>query len=69
MPINHQNYQSYTLRLWRSEESSPWRFSLIHISSGRELHFASLAELMVFLNQNISLPQRRDLPSDAAIKL
>jgi hypothetical protein len=68
MSINQQNYQSYTLRLWRSEESSPWRFSLIDVFSGQELHFARLVELIAFLNQHMALLQKPDFPSEITVK-
>jgi len=48
-----QRYVSYLLRLWQveSQEGPAWRASLEHASTGERRGFASLADLIAFLEQ------------------
>ena len=44
------DYRSYLLRLYRVQKAS-WRASLLVPPGGEPLHFASLSELVAFLEQ------------------
>jgi hypothetical protein len=48
-PRSH--YQSYVLRLWRSNEGEPWRVMLERIDSHERLGFADLEGLFAFLKR------------------
>jgi hypothetical protein len=46
----HMNdYHAYLLRLWREEESLPWRAELVSPQTGEKRHFASSGQLFEFL--------------------
>lgn len=45
------NYLSYLLRLWRTEESNPWRASLEDSRTGERVGFGSLEGLFAFLRE------------------
>ena len=51
MPLNECDYQSYLLRIWlvKSEDAYSWRASLEDVKTGELLGFASLDELVAFL--------------------
>ena len=44
------DYHAYLLRLWREEESLPWRAELVSPQTGEKRHFASQGQLLEFLN-------------------
>jgi hypothetical protein len=46
------NYQAFLLRIWREHETAPWRASLENPQLGKRLNFASMAELMAFLDRS-----------------
>jgi hypothetical protein len=48
---SRDNYYAYLLRIWREDQQSPWRASLQEAHAGQLLNFASLAQLIVFLEQ------------------
>lgn len=54
----HSLYQSYLLRLWRSErcELECWRASLQDSRTGERIGFANLEELFAFLMQQVETP-------------
>src|SRR5438128_2043874 len=50
MPTASQHiYMTYLLRLWRTEETEPWRASLNDPHSGDKHNFASLDQMIDFL--------------------
>ena len=53
MSGERRRYISYLLRLWQvqGKEGLVWRASLEHASTGERQGFASLAELVAFLEQ------------------
>src|ERR1043165_6148951 len=57
-----QRYLSYLLRLWRSEADGPssWRASLEDPHTGDRHNFASLEQLVAFLEEQIADSPRRD---------
>ena len=58
-----RRYVSYLLRLWQvqSKEGLVWRASLEHASTGERRGFASLADLVAFLEQETA-PVDKDDP-------
>jgi hypothetical protein len=46
------NYQAFLLRIWRENDSGPWRASLDNPQLGKRQNFATLADLMAFLHQS-----------------
>jgi hypothetical protein len=44
-----KDYHAYLLRLWREEESLPWRAELVSPQTGEKHHFASHKQLLAFL--------------------
>lgn len=48
---NRENYRAYLLRLWRDDEASPWRASLQDPRAGETFGFASVAQLIAFIEQ------------------
>jgi hypothetical protein len=42
-------HRMYVLHLWRDGPVSPWRASVKAVAEGKEMHFASLENLCVFL--------------------
>lgn len=44
-----KDYHAYLLRLWREEESLPWRAELVSPQTGKKRHFASPGQLLAFL--------------------
>jgi hypothetical protein len=50
------NYTShaYLVRLWRDSPVEPWRASAKRVADGRELHFANLEKLFLFLYKQTS---------------
>ena len=56
MDTSHAVYRSddapcYLIRLWRAGPREPWRATAKHVPSGREVHFASLEKLFLFLHE------------------
>jgi len=58
-----RRYISYLLRLWQvqGQEGLVWRASLEHASTGERRGFASLAELLAFLEEETA-PVDEDKP-------
>jgi hypothetical protein len=48
---SEDNYQAYLLRLWRDDGQTPWRASLQEAQAGQLISFASVAQLVAFLEQ------------------
>ncbi len=48
---NRENYRAYLLRLWRDGEESPWRASLQDPRAGETFGFASVTQLIAFIEQ------------------
>ncbi|MCS7220691.1 MAG: hypothetical protein RML36_09180 [Anaerolineae bacterium] len=60
---------SFVIRLWLEARAHPdapstWRGRVIHVQSGRHLHFQDLATLVAFLHQQSGWPD--PLPNDLA---
>jgi hypothetical protein len=51
-----QEYQSYLLRLWREDDAMEWRASLQSTATGEMQGFASLADLIAYLQSQAVLP-------------
>jgi hypothetical protein len=50
--MGHQdNYHAYLLRLWREDASAPWRASLQEAHAGQLVNFASVAQLIAFIEE------------------
>jgi len=49
------DYQSYLLRLWREDDVSPWRASLESTATCEKQGFATLNDLIAFL-QSQTIP-------------
>ncbi|MCA9935549.1 MAG: hypothetical protein H6662_08640 [Ardenticatenaceae bacterium] len=43
------HYQAYLVRLWREDNSTPWRVTVKHVLTQEQHHFASLEDYVVFL--------------------
>lgn len=56
-------YRSYLIRLWRENAQAPLHASLLHVQSGKEMRFATLAKLFAFLE----LQQPDGLEDDSAL--
>lgn len=50
MPTTYR-YQAYLLRLWREGEDGPWRASVEDPHDGSQRRFASLTQLLAFLEE------------------
>ncbi len=44
-------YLAYLLRLWRDDETAPWRATVEDASTGQRFGFANLKALFVFLEK------------------
>lgn len=53
-PLPH--YHAYVLRQWRESEDGPWRYSLQLAECGERHGFASLAQLVAYLQQRADAP-------------
>lgn len=51
-----QEYQSYLLRLWREDDAMEWRASLQSTATGEMQGFASLADLIAYLQTHAVVP-------------
>jgi hypothetical protein len=48
-PEKPSGYIAYLVRLWRDGQAGQWRASAQSVQTGEKVLFASLAELLVFL--------------------
>lgn len=55
-------YQAYLLCLWRDDGQAPWRASLQEAQAGQLISFASVAQLIVYLEQQAA-ELREDQPA------
>ncbi len=55
MERSRSQYQSYLLRLWRSNATDPLRIHLEHIGSDRRYGFVDLESLFDFLREQTQL--------------
>ncbi|MCA9897128.1 MAG: hypothetical protein H6654_15420 [Ardenticatenaceae bacterium] len=55
-PVDDQLYQVYLLRFWRNRTDAPWRATLESGSGGVQRHFATVQELVHFLETNSDQP-------------
>lgn len=53
------DYHAYLLRLWREEESLPWRAELVSPQTGEKRHFATEGQLLDFLRALLGGEERR----------
>jgi hypothetical protein len=49
--MSKRDYMAYLLRLWREKEETPWRALLDNPHNGERAAFATLAELVAFLEE------------------
>ena len=49
MTAKPANYHAYLLRLWREDETLPWRAELVSPHTGDKHHFAHETDLFTFL--------------------
>jgi hypothetical protein len=52
-------YQSYLLRLWRTDAGDPWRALLIWIPTGEQYHFTSVDACLDFVEERAAQPDSR----------
>lgn len=60
-----RNYKAYLLRLWRDKQESPWRASLENPNSDERIAFATLVELVAFIEE-MTGERIRPVPSEPA---
>jgi hypothetical protein len=60
-----RDYKAYLLRLWRDKPESPWRAALENPNSGERIAFATLVELVLFIEE-MTGEQIRPTPSEPA---
>jgi hypothetical protein len=58
-------YKAYLLRLWREREETPWRAALENPNSGERIAFATLVELVLFIEKTTG-ERIRPAPSEPA---
>jgi len=58
MPKNSFEYHSFLLRLWRDDQSSPWRISLQNTTTGERKGFTSLDEAAADLAELVGQTKR-----------
>lgn len=58
------NYHAYLIRVWRDEETAPWRTTVILPHSGAQHAFATLEEAWAFLMACV-FAQDSDAPDGA----
>ena len=46
-----REYMAYLLRMWRENKDSAWRALLVNPNNGEQAGFASLADLVTFLER------------------
>jgi hypothetical protein len=51
-----QTYQAYILRLWRKDETAPWRATLVQADNGTQRHFADLQAFTTHLLDQTQKP-------------
>jgi hypothetical protein len=59
VPDTHPIYQAFLLRLWRGDEGSPWRASLVPVGAEQQIHFSDLEDLLGFLREQSGQTQAR----------
>ncbi len=47
--IQADTYRSYLVRLWRTDETAPWRASLNNPNTGKTVYFTDIETLCAFL--------------------
>ncbi|MBE2202173.1 MAG: hypothetical protein IAE79_26420 [Anaerolinea sp.] len=47
------HYQAYLVRLWRENETAPWRVMVTDVPTGAQRHFASLDACFVFIQRDL----------------
>jgi hypothetical protein len=50
------NYLAFLIRLWRENESAPWRFTAQRTGSSERRSFADLRKLVTFLEEQTGAP-------------
>ena len=54
--VDDQLYQAYLLRLWRNRTDAPWRATLESGEGNTQHHFATMQELVRFLENKADQP-------------
>lgn len=61
--VRRAHYQSFLLRLWLADDSSPWHASLQSTANGETRTFADLESLLAFLLKETD--KTEDRPEEA----
>jgi hypothetical protein len=59
--MSKRDYLAYLLRLWRDKQETPWRALLENPHTGERVAFATLPELVAFLEEKTG-EQMQPLP-------
>ncbi len=62
LPKNGVSYQAYVLRLWSDGPDAPWRAALECARTGARYPFATVADLVAFLESETQIVQPPALP-------
>ncbi len=54
--MKNNNYQAYLIRFKRSEETLPWRATLVNVDTNKQRYFATEQEALAFLLQALADP-------------
>ena len=60
------HYHAYLLRLWRDDAAASWRASAQNPHTGQIHHFATVAQLLQFLQEQLTEPS--EYPADTENK-
>lgn len=66
LEAGHTPHQAYLLHLWREPQDDVWRASVKTTAGRKEIAFASLDELFVFLLRQTEEPVRQNENEDLA---
>jgi hypothetical protein len=53
------NYHAYLIRFWREEETVPWRATLVLPQTGEKRSFASVAQALAFITNQLADKETR----------
>ncbi len=60
------NYKAYLLRLWREDDSAPWRATLEDSRTGERVGFAKPKQLTAFLLQLTALDDSNNIGKETS---
>lgn len=61
---DRQLFHSYLIRLYSDSRQEPWRATAKQVSDGREVHFASLEQLFLYLHQQTIAAVQPDISKE-----